>query len=147
MEHPSLIQEATIRPLVEAFYERVRSDPLLAPVFGAHVHDWGDHHARLADFWSSIMLTTGRYKGSPLALHLMHADEMTRERFDRWLELWRETSDELLPAPVAAAVQAKAARIAESFQLAIKYRSPGAMPPPRTAGAASTSSTRTYPSV
>ena len=147
MEHPSLIQEAAIRPLVEAFYERVRADPLLAPVFGAHVHDWDDHHARLADFWSSIMLTTGRYKGSPLALHLMHSDEMTRERFDRWLALWRETSDELLPAPVAVAVQAKAARIAESFQLAIRYRQPDAMPSPRVAGAASTYGAQTYPSV
>lgn len=122
MDHPSTIAEAAIRPLVEAFYERVRADPLLAPVFAAHVHDWEDHHARLADFWSSILRTSGRYKGSPLALHLLHADAMTPERFERWLALWRETSEELLPPPVAAVVQAKAARIAESFQLAIQYR-------------------------
>ncbi len=124
MDHPSTIAEAAIRPLVEAFYERVRADPLLAPVFGAHVHDWEDHHARLADFWSSILRTSGRYKGSPLALHLLHADAMTPERFERWLALWRASSDELLPPPVAAVVQAKAARIAESFQLAIQYRRP-----------------------
>jgi hemoglobin len=143
MDFPSLIQEADIRPLVESFYEKVRADPLLAPVFVAHVHDWEDHHARLADFWSSIMLTSGRYKGSPLALHLMHADELTKERFDRWLELWRETSAELLAPPIAAAVQAKAARIAESFQLAIRYRPSRSMPPIDTAGLASTSSAQT----
>lgn len=122
MDHPSMIAEEAIQPLVEAFYERVRADPLLAPVFGAHVHDWDDHHARLADFWSSILRTSGRYKGSPLALHLLHADAMTPERFERWLSLWRATSEEVLPPPVAAVVQAKAARIAESFQLAIQYR-------------------------
>ncbi|WP_420145187.1 group III truncated hemoglobin [Sphingobium sp.] len=122
MNHPLMIEEAAIRPLVEAFYERVRADALLAPIFGAHVHDWDDHHGRLTDFWSSIMRTSGRYKGSPLALHLLHADAMTPDRFERWLALWRETSDALLPAPAAAAVQAKAARIAESFQLAIQYR-------------------------
>lgn len=127
MTHPSLIEEAAIRPLVEAFYARVRADPALAPVFGAHVHDWEDHHARLTDFWSSIMRTSGRYKGSPLALHLLHAEAMTQERFERWLQLWRETSDQFLPPAVAAVAQAKAARIAESFQLAIAHRS-GAMP-------------------
>ncbi len=147
MEHASLINEAAIRPLVEAFYRRVRADPLLAPVFGAHVSDWDDHHGRLCDFWSSIMLTSGRYKGNPLALHLMHAEEMTRERFDRWLELWRETSEEILPAPVAVAVQAKAARIAESFQLAITYRRPDVLPRPRGSGPASTSGAQTSSSV
>jgi len=122
MEHSPLMKEAVIRPLIESFYCRVRADPLLSPVFEANVHDWDDHHARLSDFWSSIMLTSGRYKGSPLALHLLHAEAMTPERFERWLELWRITSEEMLPPPAAAAVQIKAARIAESFQLAIRHR-------------------------
>ncbi|RVT90921.1 group III truncated hemoglobin [Sphingomonas crocodyli] len=121
-----IIEEGAIRALVEAFYERVRADPLLGPVFGGAVHDWTDHHARLTDFWSSVMLTTGRYKGNPVALHMLHADAMTPDRFARWLSLWRETSEELLSPAAAAAVQAKAARIAESLQLAIQYRRPAA---------------------
>jgi hemoglobin len=124
MEPASLISEEEIRPLVERFYERVRADPLLAPIFQAAVADWQDHHARLTDFWSSIMLGTGRYKGNPVALHLIHADGMTAERFDRWLELWRQTSGEMLPPTAARSVQAKAERIAESLQLAIRYRRP-----------------------
>lgn len=147
MEHASIIREADIRPLVERFYERVRADPLLAPVFEAHVHDWDDHHARLVDFWSSILRTTGRYKGAPLPLHLLHADAMTKERFDRWLALWREISDGLLPAQVAAVVQAKAARIAESFQLAIRYRPGASVQAADLAGAASSPDARPYPSV
>ncbi|MGF7151263.1 hemoglobin [Sphingomonas zeicaulis] len=126
MTRPPLIDEAALRPLIEHFYERVRADPLLGPVFGAAVHDWDDHHARLADFWSSVMLTTGRYKGNPVALHLIHADSMTPDRFARWLTLWRETTDERLDPAAAAAMQAKAARIAESLQLAVQYRRPAA---------------------
>ncbi|PZR50253.1 MAG: preprotein translocase subunit TatC [Stutzerimonas stutzeri] len=126
MTRPPLIDEAALRPLIEHFYERVRADPLLGPVFGAAVHDWDDHHARLADFWSSVMLTTGRYKGNPVALHLIHADSMTADRFARWLALWRQTTDELLDPAAAAAMQAKAARIAESLQLAVQYRRPAA---------------------
>ena len=126
MTRPPLIDEAALRPLIEHFYERVRADPLLGPVFGAAVHDWDDHHARLADFWSSVMLTTGRYKGNPVALHLIHADSMTPDRFARWLALWRQTTDERLDPAAAAAMQAKAARIAESLQLAVQYRRPAA---------------------
>jgi hemoglobin len=122
MNHLPRIDEAAIRPLIERFYEQVRADPLLGPVFEAAVLDWRDHHARLADFWSSLMLTTGRYKGNPIALYLRHADALTEERFDRWLELWRLTSDEMLPRPVAAEVQAKAGRVAESLRLAVQYR-------------------------
>ncbi|TCP36034.1 group III truncated hemoglobin [Sphingomonas sp. BK235] len=118
------LEEATLRPLVERFYERVRNDKLLAPVFAEAVSDWGDHHRRLADFWSSVMLTSGRYKGNPLALHLRLADVLTPETFERWLALWRTTTDEMVPPHVARAMQAKAARIAESFQLAIRYRRP-----------------------
>ncbi|AHE53129.1 hypothetical protein NX02_07010 [Sphingomonas sanxanigenens DSM 19645 = NX02] len=121
-----MIDEAALRPLIEHFYQRVRGDALLGPVFAAAVHDWDDHHARLADFWSSVMLTTGRYKGNPVALHLIHADSMTPERFARWLTLWRQTTDERLDPAAAAAMQAKAARIAESLQLAVQYRRPAA---------------------
>ncbi|WP_226573876.1 group III truncated hemoglobin [Acuticoccus sediminis] len=115
------IESAALRPLVEAFYERVRADPLLGPIFAAAVHDWDDHHARLTDFWSTVMLGTGLYKGSPVALHIRHASAMTPERFERWLGLWRETSEEMLPPAAAAAVQAKAARIAQSLQLAADF--------------------------
>lgn len=119
-----MIEDAWISPLVERFYLRVRADPLLSPVFTEAVSDWADHHRRLIDFWSSVMLSTGRYKGNPVALHMRLADSMTPERFDRWLELWRHTSAEMLPPPAAAAVQAKADRIAESLTVAIRYRRP-----------------------
>lgn len=119
-----VIDEAAIRPLIEAFYARVRGDDLLGPIFGAAVHDWNDHHGRLSDFWSSVMLTSGRYKGNPVALHLLHAEAMTADRFARWLSLWRDTTNERLAPAVAAALQAKAERIAESLQLAVQYRRP-----------------------
>jgi hemoglobin len=116
------LEESAIRPVVERFYERVRADGALGPVFQAAVHDWDDHHGRLADFWSSVMLTSGRYKGNPVALHLRHARALTPAAFERWLNLWALTTEEMLPLPVARAMQAKAARIAESLQLAIQYR-------------------------
>ncbi len=122
MQTAVTIEEAWLDPLVKGFYARVRADPLLAPIFAENVSDWEDHHRRLADFWSSVMLTSGRYKGNPVALHMRFARAMTPESFARWLELWRQTSVEMLPP--AAAVQAKAARIAESRALAIRHCRP-----------------------
>lgn len=124
MDRPQIVDESALRPLIEAFYARVRADPGLGPVFADAVSDWDDHHGRLADFWSSVMLGSGRYKGNPVALHLIHADRLAPELFARWLELWRLTTEEMLPPAAAIALQEKAGRIAESLQLAIRYRRP-----------------------
>ena len=110
--------------LIDSFYARVRADGLLGPLFNDAVTDWPHHLGRLCDFWSSVMLTSGRYKGNPMAMHLKHARRIEPAMFDRWLALWREITTEMLCTPVAAAMQEKAARIAESLQLALKLDKP-----------------------
>ena len=122
------ITEERLAALVPAFYARVRNDPLIGPLFNAAVHDWAEHLEKLTAFWSSVMLTTGRYKGSPMAAHLRHVDAITPAMFVRWLEIWNETTAELMPPEAAAALQDKAARIAESLQLAMFFRLPPAEP-------------------
>ena len=49
------------------------------------------------------MLTSGRYKGNPMAAHLKHRDAIRPAMFERWLELWRETARETLDEPAARA--------------------------------------------
>ena len=115
------ITEERLRALIPHFYARVRKDPLIGPVFNDAIHDWNEHLDRLVDFWSSVMLTSGRYKGRPLPAHLKHGERITTKSFERWLQLWRETTEELLPADDAAAMQDKAARIAESLSLGISF--------------------------
>ena len=69
--------EAELPSLLAAFYSRVRADQVLGPVFESAVENWPAYLGRLADFWSSVMLATGRYKGQPVAAHLAHADRIT----------------------------------------------------------------------
>ena len=114
--------EALLTPLLDRFYARVRADALLGPLFNEAVDDWPHHLERLRDFWSSVMLTSGRYKGNPMAMHLKHAPQIETVMFDRWLALWREVTSEMLPLDVAEAMQAKAGRISESLQLALQLR-------------------------
>jgi hemoglobin len=116
------LSEANLARLVDAFYARVRSDVELGPVFNDAVHDWPEHLDKLAAFWSSVMLTTGRYKGQPVPAHAKHVGRITPALFERWLSLWGSTTDQLMEPQVAAGLQAKAARIAESLQLALFFR-------------------------
>ncbi|MBC9030790.1 group III truncated hemoglobin [Sphingomonas sp. JC676] len=115
------ITEDEIHTVVHAFYARVREDPMIGPVFNGAIHDWPVHLEKLEAFWSSVMLTSGRYKGQPVPAHVRHEARITPEGFARWLSLWRETTDALLPPPAAAAMQDKAGRIAESLSHAIAF--------------------------
>src|SRR5688572_3474657 len=115
------ITEERLSILVELFYGRVRRDPLIGPVFNGAIDDWPEHLDKLQAFWSSVMLTSGRYKGRPLPAHVKHADSISPDSFDRWLALWRETTGEMLDADSAAALQDKAGRIAESLSLGIAF--------------------------
>lgn len=116
------LSEQDLAKLIPEFYARVRADPVLGPVFNRAIADWDEHLEKLQAFWSSIMLTSGRYKGQPMVAHLRHEGAMTKANFDRWLALWRRTTGDLLDPGIAAVLQAKAARIAESLQLGVQFQ-------------------------
>ena len=121
MDGTDLLDEAMLARVVDWFYAKVRADAALGPVFDGAIADWPAHLETLTAFWSSVMLTSGRYKGNPMAAHLQHRAAITPALFARWLALWRETTAEAVPPAAAAALQAKAARIADSLQLALFF--------------------------
>lgn len=116
------ITEQQLDQLVDRFYARVREDEVLGPVFNGAIADWPEHLEKLSAFWSSVMLTTGRYKGQPMVAHMKHKASIEPAMFDRWLGLWRETAAEILDAAGIAAVTEKAERIAESLQLGMFFK-------------------------
>lgn len=115
------ITEVALEAVVDSFYDRVRRDALIGPIFNSAIADWPEHLEKLQSFWSSVMLTSGRYKGRPLPAHIKHADAISPESFERWLTIWRETTNELLDPQSASALQKKAGRIAESLSLGIAF--------------------------
>lgn len=110
------IDESLIALQVRRFYEAVRCDPVLGPVF-ACVTDWESHLARITAFWSSVALMSGRYHGNPLAAH--RPLPINAEHFARWLALWRATASETCPPPAAARFTLLAERIAASLSRAL----------------------------
>lgn len=114
------ITEAEISALVDTFYAKVRHDPDIGPIFNAIVGDWPHHLATLKDFWSTVLLTTGRYKGDPMMTHLQLP--LDPDHFARWLALFADTAREIFPPDAALVVISKSERIAENFQAGIAYQ-------------------------
>ena len=114
------ITEAEISTLVDTFYAKVRKDPDIGPIFNAIVDDWPHLLALLRNFWSTVLLTTGRYKGDPMMRHLQLP--LDPDHFERWLTLFAETATEVLPHAIAVTVIDKSKRIAENFKLGIAHQ-------------------------
>jgi len=116
--------EAQIEDLVTTFYARIRKHPTLGPVFERVIGpEWGPHLKLMCDFWSSVMLTTGRYKGRPIPAHVKIA-EISPAHFAQWLTLFEATARELFTPALAASFVDKAKRIAESLKLGLAFHSP-----------------------
>jgi hemoglobin len=111
------ITEAMIERLVRAFYAKVRSDPVLAPVFEARISDWEPHLNQMCAFWSSVALMTGRYHGTPMVKHMPLP--IDADHFDRWLGLFELTAREICPGEAEAHFVERAHRIAASLELGI----------------------------
>lgn len=117
------IDEDGIALLVHTFYDRVRVDATLGPIFAANIAgpDWPAHLARMCRVWSSVMLTTGAYSGNPVAAHRA-VSGIAPELFPHWLALFTATAGELFAPEPAARFAEKAARIAASLQVAVFHR-------------------------
>lgn len=119
-----------IRDLVHSFYSRVRLDPVLGPVFERAIGaNWDAHLAKLCDFWSSIMLATGRFQGRPMQAHNRLPD-IRPEHFPRWLALFEATAREVCPPGAAALFVERSRMIGRSFEMGLAV-SRGELPPLR----------------
>ena len=108
------LNEQSIATLVDTFYARVREDDLIGPVFNRVVADWPEHLANLKEFWSSVVLSAGTYKGNPMMAHLP-IPEMDQEHLVRWLTLWQQTTADLFEPEIADVFLGKAIMVGERF--------------------------------
>ncbi|HYD17011.1 MAG TPA: group III truncated hemoglobin [Patescibacteria group bacterium] len=114
--------EENIRALVDRFYGKIRVDALLGPIFNGAIGesdaDWRPHLDRLYDFWSSLLLKTGRYSGSPHRVH-QALPPFDLQLFERWLGIFAETAREVYAEEAAAHVIGKSRMIAESLKFSL----------------------------
>lgn len=124
------LDEAVLSELVHRFYDRIRADEVLGPIFGERVADWDAHLAKMVAFWSSVALMTGRYHGRPVPAHTPLPVDASH--FERWLGLFRATAREVCTPAGASHVIERAERIARSLHAAIELVRGGPPAPPGT---------------
>ncbi len=112
------VTEDDLANLVERFYERVRADSDLGPMFETQIdaEAWPAHLARTRDFWSTVLLGTGLYRGNPMEVH-RSIPGLQPAHFAQWLDLFGVVLHEQFSQDVAEAILQRARRMAESLSL------------------------------
>ncbi len=126
------ITQPQIDKLVEHFYENIRADSRLGPIFDVRIAqssngDWAPHLAKMKKFWASVLLKTGEYKGQPVVVH-NRLTELREDDFAHWLKIFAKTVEEIMEPEARELVFSAARRIAQSLYLA-RFGSAGTAPP------------------
>jgi hemoglobin len=124
-EANDIINLEDIKKLVDGFYGKVRNDALLSPVFNERIGDkWPQHLEKMYAFWQTILLGEHTYFGSPFPPHAKLP--VTDAHFERWMELFIQTADELFAGEKATEAKVRAGKMTEMFKYKIAhYRSQG----------------------
>ncbi|MCP2012792.1 group III truncated hemoglobin [Duganella violaceipulchra] len=110
------LNTASITALVHEFYNDVRADPDLFPIFNAAIgSNWGPHLDRMVDFWSTVMLGSKSFQGNVYGKHMLLTG-INKDHFVRWLSLFEATSSRLFRPEIAKDFQITAQRISSSLQ-------------------------------
>ena len=114
-----------IEVMVRTFYDKVRIDPVIGPIFNDVANiNWEKHLPVMFDFWENTIFFTGGYSGNPMKPHqeLNRIFPLQEKHFSQWLELFRSTVDELFVGEKAELAKQRAMSIATIMQ--VKFKSP-----------------------
>lgn len=109
-----------IKLLVDTFYDRIREDELLGPIFNERIQDrWPIHLEKMYKFWQTVLLQEHTYFGSPFPPHAQLP--VGHEHFAAWLALFNKTVDDLFAGEKASEAKWRAQKMAELFEAKIDY--------------------------
>jgi hemoglobin len=109
-----------IKILVDTFYTKVQKDDFIGPIFNGKIGDrWPEHLEKMYRFWQTILLEVHTYNGSPFPPH-KHLP-VDKAHFDRWMEIFTETLDQLYTGATADEAKLRAKNMADMFNYKINY--------------------------
>ena len=109
---------ADIDRLMQVFYERALGDEVIGYIFTDVAKLDLEHHLPIiGDFWESVLFGTPAYQKhgrNPMVVHkdLHSKSRLTREHFERWLEIFAVTVDDLFIGDNADHLKIRAGAIA-----------------------------------
>jgi hemoglobin len=102
------------RFMVDSFYENVRKDELIGPIFHERIgNTWPEHPEKMYRFWQNLLLDEHTYHGVPFAPRATMP--VFEEHFARRLQLFGENLNRHLMGEVAEEALKRAANIIRIF--------------------------------
>ncbi len=108
--------------LVNTFYDRVRRDELIGPIFNTIIgDDWSAHLPVMYAFWNTVLFGAEGYKGQAVGKHVEIDRKIALEPqdFERWISYWRDTVDALFGGPNAERIKQKALMMLQLIQFKV----------------------------
>jgi len=112
-----------VEKLVNAFYAKVLADETIGHIFTEVARlDFDLHMPVMYSFWETTLLGRLSYKGNPMAVHIRldKKIKLTETHFNRWLELFNETVDELFEGEKANEAKSRATQIRHLMQYKVE---------------------------
>lgn len=126
---------ADIDQLMNVFYERVLVDDVIGYIFTDVAKlDLAHHLPIIGDFWESLLFGTPAYSKhgrNALQVHkeLDEKSSLTEKHFNRWLEIFTSTIDEMFEGERAGYLKDRARAIAVRMQAFLEGDGPPAAKP------------------
>ena len=105
---------------MESFYNILLQDLAMAHIFNDVAHiDLKAHLPHIVSFWEGVVLNTGDYRKNVMQVHINLNDKvpLSKERFDKWLDVFFGTVDSLFAGPNAEKIKTRALSIATVMQV------------------------------
>ncbi len=113
-----------IKLLVNTFYDKVKTNPDIGPIFTQiiHVH-WESHLPVMYNFWENVLFFTGSYSGNPMVAHekVHRMAHLTAHHFSVWPQLLLKTTDELFEGDKAELAKQRAISISTVMQIKLLH--------------------------
>jgi len=112
-----------VTTLLDDFYDRVRRDCVLGPVFTEIIgQNWDAHMARINSFWRTALRLDRSYPGRDfMPAHWRHA-AIRAEHLPIWLKLFEEAVQNVVPEQARGEFLRIAQAMAENLALGLDRR-------------------------
>ena len=125
-----ILNRNDVSELVHAFYDKIRLDEILGPIFNSHLSNeqWPSHLEKLTDFWETNLFGIPKFKGNPPRVHA-EVDQnldygITQEHFAHWMRIWFKTIDEKFEGRIADRAKNAARKMSTGLFMAIWHKRP-----------------------
>ena len=104
-----------IQKMVNTFYDKIKEDELLGPIFNERIQDhWTMHLETMYKFWGNLLFGNNTYHGRPFPPHATLP--INQEHFEQWVKVFVLNIDIHFKGPKTEEAKTRAQSIAAIFQ-------------------------------